>query len=329
MNILRTMRLVSGTLAPLALVGIVGAAQAAPLSVDSVSAMEAARQISDKYGVNVVFKGDFGPPHPVSFTVADADSSGGRLETINALANAIGADFTKTYVISRVAEGQDTPPVHIDSNANVAFQSATVSAQDAISAVAAVDNASVQMPETMGGTVTLSATEMNDADAAKEIAAQTHTRWKVFYALTPRLAGHQVVGKVVGRTSSGQPITELPYMYYKHPPTAAELQAQKVAAEQAVAANQATAQQAAMNQQGMAAQSANNGYSPYGYNPFAYDPNNYNYLDPYGYGGYSGPFGGYGGFEGVAAPGTNIGSGLVIGSGGGLVFQNGFGYPYP
>jgi hypothetical protein len=328
MNMRKTMRLVSRTLAPLALIGIVGAAQAAPLSLDNVSAMDAARQISDKYGVNVIFKGDFGPPQPVSFTVADADATGGRLEAINALANAIGADFTKTYVISRVGEGQDTPPVHIDSNANVDFQSATISVQDAISAVAAVDNASVQMPDTMGGTVTLSATEMNDADAAKEIAAQTHTRWKVFYALIPRSAGRPA-GKVIGRTNGGQAITELPYMYYKHPPTAAELQAQKVAEAQAVAAQQAAAQQAAADQQAMAAQAANSGYSPYGYNPFAYNPNNYNYLDPYGYGGYAGPYGGYGGFEGVAAPGTTIGSGLVIGSGGGLVFQNGFGYPYP
>jgi hypothetical protein len=290
MNMLRTVRLMSGSLATLALLGVAGSVHAEPLAVDGVSALDAARQISDKYGVNVVFKGNFRTAQPVSFTLPDGDTPGSRLEAINALANAAGADFSKTYVISRVGEGQDLPPIHIDSNANVAFQSTTVSVQDAISAVAAVDNATVQMPDAMGGTVTLSSTQMSDGDAANEIAAQTHTRWKVFYALTPRLAGHQ-----------------------------------KVADAQAAAAQQAAAQQAAADQQAMA---ANNGY-PAGYNPFAYDPNNFNYYNPYGFGGYTGPFGGYGGFEGAAAPGTQIGPGLIIGNGGGLVFQNGFGFGYP
>ena len=38
------------------------AAHAAPLIVDNISPLDAANQISDKYGINIVFKGDFSRP---------------------------------------------------------------------------------------------------------------------------------------------------------------------------------------------------------------------------------------------------------------------------
>lgn len=338
MNPMRKMRLVSCPLATMALACVVSGVQAAPMVLDNVSALDAAQQIGDKYGVNIVFKGDFGPTKYVSFTLPDADAAGARLQAVNALANAVGADFTKTYVISHVAVGQDVPVTKVDSNASVVFQSTTVPAQQAITMVAAVDNATAQFPRAIGGDVTLTATKLDADSAAQEIAAQTHTRWKSFYAMFPRIAGRHLGGKVIGRTNGGSPITELPYVYYQHIPTAAERLAQQKADEQAQ--QQANAQTGA-NTPGNVPPGMNNGVPMNGYSPYGdyADPNGndgYNYADPYGYGGYgnggydSGGYGGYPGGYGYGNGGyVSDGSGLVLGTGnagsGPIIFQ-GVGY---
>ncbi len=326
MKPLRKLRLVSCGFATLAMAYATLPAHAAPLALDNVSALDAARQIGEKYGVNIVFKGDFGPTQYVSFTLTDADAAGARLEAVNTLANAVGADFTKTYVVSRVADGQDVPAPKVDANALVVFPATTVSAEQAISMVAAVDDATVRLPADISGSVTLSGTQLGADGAAQQIAAQTHTRWKVFYAMTPRLGGHQLGGKVIDHTNGGSPITELPDVYYAHIPTPAERAAQ-AAADQAAANQQAASQQAA-NPQG-----ANNGYAPNGYSPYGNygDPSmssGYDYADPYG--GYNGGMDGFGGgFSPYGNGGygnggygnggfSDNGNGLVIDSGGGF-----------
>ncbi len=309
-------------------------AHAAPLVFDNISALDAAKQISDKYGVNIVFKGDFGPPQKVSFSLSDADADGARLEAVNALANAVGADFSKTYVVSK-ATGDDTPAPRVDTNASVEFPSATLSAPDAISMVASVDNATVQVSPDVTGDVTLDGTKLDDAAAAAEVAKQTGTRWKVFYAMTPRLGGHQTGGKVIGTTAGGSPITELPYVYYKHFPTPEELAAQQQAADRQAERQQQQlgAQQAAAQRQALAMQQAN-GYNYYdpnggyadGYSgmnnggPYNYSPAGNGYYDAGG--NFNPP-----GFLGYGANGNvNTGSGLIIGGGGGyngpIVFQS-------
>jgi hypothetical protein len=296
--------------------------QAAPLVLDNVSALDAARQISDQYGVNIVFKGDFGSAKPVSFTLTDADADGARLEAVNALANAIGADFTKTYVVSK-AVGETAPALHIDSNASITFPSTTIPISDAVTMVANVDNAIAQVTPDVTGDVTFSATKLTDADAAAQIAKQSNTRWKVFYAMTPRTNGHALRGKIIGNTAGGSPITELPYVYYKHIPTPQERAAQQAAADLAAqqAAQQTAAQQTAQanaagttsaNTQGMT-QTGMTGYgnnNPYNGAPYSYVPNGNGYYGSNG--GYTPPgVLGYGGNGSI-----NTGSGLIIGGAG-------------
>lgn len=284
-------------------------AQAAPLVISGQTAVQAASRLSAKYGVSIVFKGDFGPPRRVSFTVDDADAAGGRLQAMNELANAAGADFTKTYVISKVAEGEAAPTAQIDSTALMAFPNTTLPVQDAISLIASTDGASAQIVGDLNDTVTLSAPSLTVAHAAEEVAKQTRTRWKTFYAMVPRGNGRVTGGKVIGRTSGGQAITELPYVYYTRPKSAAQQREDQAALQQsnqdAAAPQQAdlnaAQQQQMMSQNGMAPNG--NGYNGYGYNGFG--------NNPYGYGfNGSGGMGGYGG------------------NGSGLVFQGGSGYGY-
>ena len=313
MSPLKKMRFVSRSLVTLALACAVGGVQAAPLVLDQVSALDAAHQLSDKYGVNIVFKGDFGPTKYVSFTLSDADASGSRLQAVNALANAVGADFTKTYVISKVGAGQDVPVAKIDSNAPIVFPSVTMSAEQAISAVAAVDSATAQFPGDISGNVTLSATQLSVGTAAQEIAAQTHTRWKVFYAMLPRTNGRQTGGKVIGHTNGGSAITELPFVYYQHIPTPAERQAQ---------------QQASTNVQGSQS-GTNSGDATDGFSPFGDYFNSYDYGSPFGNSvdsGFQNSGFGNGGF-GTGSLGNSgyvdNGSGVILGPGNG--FGNGAG----
>lgn len=289
-----------------------------PLSLSSVPALSAASQVGDKFGVGIVYKSDPGLLPPVTLTVDDADAPGARLQAVNALANAVQSDFTKTFVVSSV-DG-DVPEVKTDTNARITFPSVTVSAADAIRTVAAVDNAVVQISPDITGTVTLSAVSLSASDAAKQIAAQTHTRWKAFYALTPRTQGRATGGRVIGYTASGSPITESPYVYYTHVPTQAERDRQ---AEIDAQAAQQQAQQIAQQQQAANAYNSNygpnaaqNAATPYGYNPYGnFSPYGMGDSNPYTSGGYN-PYGGN----------ISTGTGLDITNsyGGPIVFGGGF-----
>lgn len=330
--------------------GLALTAQAAPLVINGESMAQAAAELSAKYDVNIVYKGDFGPPKDVTFTVDDADSPGGRLQAINALANAVGADFTKTYVVSKVTEGETAPTAQIDSRTLMTFPSKTMPVQDAISLIASTDSASAQIVGTLNDTVTFSDQSLTASQAADEVAKQTNTRWKTFYALVPRGNGRVTGGKIIGRTSGGQAITELPFVYYTHPKSAAQLQQEAEAAQQQsnqeaaaqqqqdLAAQQQQQQMMAQNgmaQNGMAQNgTANgammqNGYNGYGYgnNGYGYGNNGYGYSNNgygNGYGGYGNSYGnGYGGYgNGGYNNGGNYGNGLILQPGAG----NGYGY---
>lgn len=308
-------RLMTWTAAASLAGGLALTAQAAPLVIDGLSAAQAATQLSTKYGVSIVYKGDFGRPRRVSFTVDNADMPGARLEAINALANAVGADFTKTYVVSKVTDGETAPTAQVDSTALMTFPSATMPVQDAISLIASTDGATAQIVGPLDDTVTLSAQSLTAAHAADEVAKQTHTRWKTFYALIPRGNGRVTGGKVIGHTSGGQAIIELPYVYYTHPKSAAEQQREAEAARQA--SNQQAAAQQQMDQNSAAQQqmgtngvamapngNAQNGYGN-GYNGFG---NNGFGNNPYGFNGFAGMGYGNGGY-------SSNGSGLTLQSG--------------
>jgi len=292
-----------------------GAAQAAPLDFSGTAAQAAAQTLGDKYGVHIVFKGDFSPDLAVTFSLADADADGARLQAVNALANAVGADFQKTFVISKADAGSTNVPADlIDTNAVVAFRSRTVTADDAVRRITGADNAGAQFYGDIGQTVTFSATTLSAREAAREVAAQTHTRWKAFYALLPRAQGHALGGKVIDRTASGSPIVEEPYVYYQ-PQTVHSLPtqaAQKGNGTQTGSQNQ-VAQQTPNNGQSpngmmLPGDGSNPYYYPYGFNPYA--GNNPYSQNLYAGGGFGSPFG-----SGSLGGGGNIGGGVVVDNG--------------
>jgi len=270
------------------------AALAEPLTFSGTPASDAIAQIDQKYGVQLVLRGNLNPSQAVSFS--EGSGPGARLVTINNLANALGADFQKVYVLSHAA-GDVASSVPVDTNADVVFPSATIPAAEAIQRVASVDNATVRLPANLTGNVTLSATTLSAADAAAEIARQTHTRWKAFYALTPRRQGRNLAGKVIDRTRGGSPILQEPYTTFQRPAPPETATAQngqnpqngQGTADNGQQANAGDQQGAATGQQGTGQngqtaagqynQALNGANNPYAYN---YGPYAYNYS-PFGY----------------------------------------------
>ena len=79
-------------------------AGAAPLVLTNVPARVAAARLGAKYGIGIVLTENAGRPVNVSIEDEDgADDAGARLQTVNALANALRLDFTKTIVVNRSA----------------------------------------------------------------------------------------------------------------------------------------------------------------------------------------------------------------------------------
>lgn len=298
-------------------------AHAAPLGFTSASASSAATQIEDKYGIHIVFKGSMDAQKPVTFSLADADAPGARLQAVNALANAANADFQKTYVVSKAPAGStNVPSEQIDSNAVVAFPQTKLSAEEAVRRIAGADNAVVHFSGFIGDTVTMSATSLSAKDAAREVAAQTHTQWKTFYGLTPRGQGHALAGTIIDRTNGGSPIIEEPYVYYRKqtapPPAAARTtQTPQPSTPQEPGQPQVVGPQAAGN--------------PFGYGPLPYGDPNSPYFYPYGFSSYAGnnPYSqniyAGGGMDG--SPYGYGGGGYDFGSGSGLDISNGYAPP--
>lgn len=315
MNSHRTILTVTVSLAATVL-ALAGRAGADPISYDQAPLSNVVAHLNQQYGINIVLKGGLtqNPGRPVTLSLGDATTTPTRLQVINALANAAGVDFQKGYVVSKMAADDVPPPVKIDTNGYVIFQSTTVPARDAIAAVATTDGATIQIGSDVTGDVTLPKTTMRAADAAAEIARQTHTRWRVYYALTPH--GMAQRGKVVDHNNGGQAIVELPFTYYgsQSPPE------EKVADNGTDNAG-ATTQTNTNSPTGSATNALPYSYAPalaypttpyytygtgYGMTPFGtpyptqyggfgyggYSGNGVNILP--GYGGY-GPYGGYGG----------------------------------
>jgi len=317
------------------LAGLAGAAYAGPLMIDNVTARDAAGQIASHYGVGVVLRGHLNPLAMVSVDVSDADTAGGRLSAINALADALGADFQKTIVVSHMAVDEPVPSPKLDVSSPVYFGSTTLPVQDAINLVASVDDASTQYFGDISGSVKLTSAQLNAQEAATQIAQQTHTRWKAFYVIAPRGEGLQD-GTVVGRTALGQPIIEYGYTRFVSPQVNSPSVPEKTpdqtaqAQPQANAAGTTTGQPAAAGQQTAAAAPGATpspydyayGYPGYGYgaySPYGYGYSPYTGYSPYGYSpyGYSGyganPYGtgyGYSGYGDQsayqAAPGVSF-----------------------
>ena len=190
--------------------------QAEPLTFTNAPASSAAAAMSKRFGSTIVFRGSVNKSLPVTFSVDDPDTAGGRLAAISALAGALDLDFQKVYVVSKIDPGTSVPPILLDSNAPIVFRSTRMPVREAIQTVAAVDNAVTQINSAIDGTVSFSDTHISASDAAASIAKQTGTQWKAYYGLFKRgEAPAYLSGTVIGRTASGQPITVLPLLSYR------------------------------------------------------------------------------------------------------------------
>jgi len=186
------------------------------LTFTNTSASSAAAAMSKRFGVTIVFRGSVNMGQPVTFSVDNPDTAGGRLQAISSLASALDLDFQKVYVVSKVDPGAAVPAVPLDTNGPIVFTSTHVPVRDAIQTVAAVDNAVTQINSAITGDVTLPSTHLTASEAAAAIAKQTGTEWKAYYGMFKR--GEEparLSGVVVGETNNGQPITVQPLLSYR------------------------------------------------------------------------------------------------------------------
>ena len=268
-------------------------AGAAPLVLTNVPARVAAARLGAKYGIGIVLTENAGRPVNVSIEDEDgADDAGARLQTVNALANALRLDFTKTIVVSRsaldramsagadAAAGAPADPDTtgaVDSAASVPFGATRLRTREAITLIANVDDAYAQIAGDIGGFVTLSRPTLTVAQAEKEIAKQTGTTWKAVYTLAPR---ERVASAV-------SPLIFFPDRQWEAEQRRQEQEAERQYAQEQAAAYQAYQQAAARQQalpqrdtrvttqgaQGMNSQGMNNqGGSGSGYGYYG-DPN--------------------------------------------------------
>ncbi len=278
---MKTHTLLSATLAAALLPLSAGAAKANPLVLKNVSAREAAARMGARYGMDIVLQANAGRHVNVFIEDEDgAEDAGARLQTVNALANALKLDYTKTIIVNRSAldealEGGTgtaagasaafSPAEAVDSTVTIPFGKTRLRTREAITLIAGVDDAFAHIAGDVGGFVTLSKPTLPIAQAAEEIAKQTGTTWKAVYTLAPysRVA------------SAASPLIFFPDRQWEAQQRRQEEEAERQAAQQQ-AAYQAY-QQAAAQQQGAArptivgalgmnGQAANgNGYYPNGY----------------------------------------------------------------
>lgn len=191
-------------------------AQDTTLTFTNASARNAAAVMSKRFGVTIVFRGSINPSQPVTFSVDNPDTDGGRLQAISSLATALNVDFQKVYVVSKADTSAAVPLVPLDSNGPIVFSSAHVPVRDAIQTVAAVDNAITQINSAITGDVTLPSTRLTASEAAAAIAKQTRTEWKAYYGMYKR--GEEPArfgGMMIGETNNGQAITVQPLLTYR------------------------------------------------------------------------------------------------------------------
>ena len=272
------------------------------LTFTHTSARRAAAVMSKRFGVTIVFRGSINPSQPVTFSVDNPDTDGGRLQAISSLATALNVDFQKVYVVSKVDPGAAVPAVPLDSNGPIVFSSAHVPVRDAIQTVAAVDNALTQINSAITGDVTLPSTHLTASEAAAAISKQTGTEWKAYYGMFKR--GEEPArlrGTVVGETNNGQAITALPLLTYR---SAAPVTVPLYGQQKAVSGPFGPL---SGNEDVLTVPNANLGIDPNAdFGGFGYG-----YGDPYGY---TNPYGSYG----YAPPtGTPVASDPVYAPGGG------------
>ncbi|MDQ2798706.1 MAG: hypothetical protein M3Y13_03575 [Armatimonadota bacterium] len=165
---------------------LAAAAQADPITFSGTPASSVVSQLSHQYGVSIVFKSDVNFTQPVTFSVADITAPGGRLQAVRRLANALGMDIHKVYVVSKIDPGTTVPSVKIDNNGPIEFSATKVPAQEAIREIAAADGATAKISSVIKGSVVFPHRLTTASKAAAIVAKQTKTVWKAYYGFTQR-----------------------------------------------------------------------------------------------------------------------------------------------
>jgi len=274
------------------------------LNFDSAPVADVVSQFHSTFGGYIVIKPGVNDNLPVSFSVSSIRQDGAGIETVQDLANALNADWQKSFVISRATSDDTTPTPIIDTKAPLDLSSTTMSAEDAIQLVANADGATVKFYSPVEGTVHFSSRNLTAPQAAREIAEQTHTVWKAYYAIAPRTSRQIPLGaKVIGRTAGGRPILEMPTVTFRTPPP----DVTPPAADQ-TAANPATADQTQANAANQNMSNTANPYAanPYLLNPYGMYPYGYNPYGGYGYSGYPYGFNPYGYTPGYSGNGLTV-----------------------
>ncbi len=261
-------------LATVGLALLVSSGRADTLDLTNVSAKTAAAQMSKLYGISIIFKSP-ATGRRVTLSAENPDKPAGRIQAVNGLANSLGMDFQKVFVVSKIDPGTAVPEVALDTEAPVVFPALKTSARDAIKLVAGVDDAQAQISDSITGDVTFPTRQMTVAAAAALIAKQTGTVWKAYYGLfLPGQAPAHLQGTVVG-SNGDQPIVALPLITFRNRPVVPDVSATAAGGPNTVAPlgpNVTTVPNT--NEYSV------NSFSPYGYSPFGYG------YDPYG-GGYA------------------------------------------
>jgi len=282
------------------------AVRADTLSFTSTPASNAVAEMSRRYGVSIVFRSAVNSSQPVTFSVDNPDTPDGRVQAMNNLGNAVGMDFQKVFIISKIDPGTSVPEVKIDNDGPIVFPSTKVPARAAIQTIAGVDGALTQISGAVKGSIVFPSRRMTAAAAAATVAKQTGTVWRAYYGFFKR--GEEparLKGEVVDRDVNGNPIMALPLVTFRN-------QAPKpVPAPTAGTASNGAAPPLGDPSVTVVPNTGTGiapsfGFSPYGYP--GYSPYGYDYGNPYGYGGfgYPAPNGG------VAYPGVDYSPGFGV-----------------
>ncbi len=191
-------------------------AQADTLSFTGTPASNAVAEMSRRYGVSIVFRSAVNSSKPVTFSVDNPDTPDGRVQAMNDLANALGMDFQKVFVVSKIDPRTAVPEVKIDDDGPIVFPATRVLAREAIQTIAGVDGALTQISGAVRGSVVFPARRMTAATAAATVAKQTGTVWRAYYGFFKR--GEEparLKGDVIDHDINGNPITALPLVTFR------------------------------------------------------------------------------------------------------------------
>ena len=243
--------------------------------------------LSKKLGVTFVIKKGINTRSLVTLNLDDTNADTSRLLAASQLANSVDGDYQKVFVVSKEDSAEDIPAPQIDTNGSITFPSTSVPAQTALQDIANADFAAVRGSANLIGDVTFTSKVITVSQAASEFAAQTHTRWKAFYAIVPKgAAGNQFGSKIIGHTAEGRPIYQLPIAVWTSPKpavVAAQPDASSIPADATDQNASTTDTQNSNSQQG--------DYPSYNQYPWGGGYSNYGGYNPYG--GYGNGDGGY------------------------------------